>query len=378
MLKKKLTTLAVAIGIALSISIPAFASHIESETTMENAGAYLFDWRPIDCGNGRYFAIIAGGDTLYESNVILKRGYDYAYTFYPNMYSRPWGQIPDLVNINGVWGIPENWTLLPENSQSTLQLVLITNNNNYTGKERYIDVVRLPGGVSAVDLPAEVRKYLINADGSDAGAYSGTETTGWIKNEYGQWRYRKPDGTFVSDGWLKVDENSYYMNSDGIMLTDTISPDGVYVNTSGEKTSYMPGWIANERGWKYVLKNGYYAASTWIQDTDGKWYYFDMGGYMAADENTADGYYVGPDGVWNGQPSTISDNVNLGPGMTLSYGWEESNNTWKYKQKDGTYVTDAWKQDNGNWYYFGENSIMVTNQETPDGYYVNAEGVWVQ
>ncbi len=97
MLKKKLTTLAVAIGITLSISIPAFASHIESETTMENAGAYLFDWRSIDCGNGRYFAIIAGGDTLYESNVILKRGYDYAYTFYPNMYSRPWGQIPDLV-----------------------------------------------------------------------------------------------------------------------------------------------------------------------------------------------------------------------------------------------------------------------------------------
>ena len=90
----------------------------------------------------------------------------------------------------------------------------------------------------------------------------------------------------------------------------------------------------------YVLKNGYYAASTWIQDTDGKWYYFDMGGYMAADENTADGYYVGPDGVWNGQPSTISDNVNLGPGMTLSYGREESNNTWKYKQKDGTYVTE--------------------------------------
>ena len=75
MLKKKLTTLAVAIGITLSISIPAFASHIESETTMENAGAYLFDWRSIDCGNGRYFAIITGGDTLYESNVILERGY---------------------------------------------------------------------------------------------------------------------------------------------------------------------------------------------------------------------------------------------------------------------------------------------------------------
>ena len=53
---------------------------------MENCGAYLFEWRPIDCGNGNYFAILVGGNTLQESNVILNRGYDYAYTFDPMTY----------------------------------------------------------------------------------------------------------------------------------------------------------------------------------------------------------------------------------------------------------------------------------------------------
>ena len=76
--------------------------------------SYLFEWRPVDCGDGTSFAILVGGNTISESNVILNRGYDYAYTFEPQTYSRPWGTIPDLVNINGLWGIPENWAAMPE------------------------------------------------------------------------------------------------------------------------------------------------------------------------------------------------------------------------------------------------------------------------
>ena len=61
--------------------VTAFAETTTSNiTTMENCGAYIFEWRPIDCGNGNYFAILVGGNTLYESDVILNRGYDYAYT----------------------------------------------------------------------------------------------------------------------------------------------------------------------------------------------------------------------------------------------------------------------------------------------------------
>ena len=235
MLKKHLLTVGLAVLLATTSSVPIFAettSTTSTTTTMENCGAYLFEWRPIDCGNGNYFAILVGGNTLQESNVILNRGYDYAYTFDPMTYQRPWGTVPDLVNVDGKWGIPENWAILPEGSQPTLRITLVTNNNILPTKERYIDVVSLPRNINSRDLPAEVRKYLINVDGSDAGAYDGTTTAGW-EEENGLWRYRKSDNTYVSNTWLKLDDKQFYMNEQGIMLADTITPDGYYVNADG-------------------------------------------------------------------------------------------------------------------------------------------------
>lgn len=225
-----------AFSIASAVSITTLAdttANITTTTTMENCGAYLFEWRPVDCGNGHYFAILVGGDSIAERNVILNRGYDFAYTFNPAVYQRPWGEVPTLVNVDGLWAIPENQPLLPEGTQSTLQIVLYTNNGKLPNKERYIDVVKLPNNVSTASLPPEVKKYLINVDGSDAGAYNkDVKNTGWVKEDDGRYRYRKPDMTFVSGGWLNVDDELYYMDEEGYMLADTITPDGFYVNNS--------------------------------------------------------------------------------------------------------------------------------------------------
>ena len=269
MIKRKLKAILLAAVLSVSTVFTAFAA---TSTTMENSGAYLFEWRPVDCGDGHSFAILVGGNTINESDIILRRGYDYAYTFNPMTYSRPWGQVPDLVNINGVWGIPENWSSLPEGAQPVTRITLVTNNKNLDTNERYVDVVHLPGDVDSSSLPAEVRKYLINVDGSDAGAYEGTITGGWFIDETGKKKYRKPDGTFITNTWLNADDETYYMDENGYMLTDTITPDGKYVNANGEKTNYIPGWYQDAGGWHYIMKNGYYAGATWIQDTDGKWY----------------------------------------------------------------------------------------------------------
>ena len=296
-------------SMALALSAPAssglmaaYAAAPENATVMENCGAYLFTWRPVDCGNGEYFVILNGQNSIAESNVILNRGYDYAYTF-DSTQTQPWGVVPDLINVGGVWAIPENWGSLPTGIQPVLTITLVTNNGNSSARERYIHVTHLPGGVSVADLPAEVRKYVINTDGSDAGAYNNTDAAGWIDTEAGR-MYLKPDGTYVTGGWLVVDDQSYYMDQNGIMLTDTVTPDGYYVNSSGERQSYMPGWVQDGERWRYVRKNGYYAANGWVEDTDGKWYYFNMGGYMEADARTPDGYYVGADGAWDGQPAS--------------------------------------------------------------------------
>ena len=378
MIRRKLLVLGTAICLAVSANaITSFADTTSaSTTTMENCGAYLFEWRPIDCGNGNYFAILVGGNTLNESNVILNRGYDYAYTFEPMTYSRPWGTVPDLVNIDGKWGIPENWSSMPEGAQPTLQIVLKTNYKTLNTDKRYVNVVHLPSNVNSSTLPAEVRKYLINVDASDAGAYNDTVTPGWQKEADGSEKYLKPDGTYVSNGWLQLDDKKYYMDENGVKLKDTITPDGFYVNSDGEKVSYMPGWYKDGNYWRYIQKNGYYLANSWYQDTDGKYYYFNMGAVMAVNTTTPDGYYVDENGVWDGNASTVAAaEKNLGPGVDK--GWEPIDIGWKFKQEDGTYLTNAWRQDsNGKWYYLNEDGWMLKDTNTPDGYHVDANGVW--
>ena len=104
-----------------------------------------------------------------------------------------------------------------------------------------------------------------------------------------------------------------------------------------------------------------------------------MGGYMEADARTPDGYYVGADGAWDGQPAVSSDPAASGPGMAAASneGWEENQETWRYRRADGTYVADGWYQvPDGKWYYFGSDSIMLANTTTPDGYFVGADGAW--
>ena len=378
MIRRKLLVLGTAICLAVSANaITSFADTTSaSTTTMENCGAYLFEWRPIDCGNGNYFAILVGGNTLNESDVILNRGYDYAYTFEPMTYARPWGTVPDLVNIDGKWGIPENWSSMPEGAQPTLQIVLKTNYKTLNTDKRYVNVVHLPSNVNSSTLPAEVRKYLINVDTSDAGAYNDTVTPGWQKEADGSEKYLKPDGTYVSNGWLQLDDKKYYMDENGVKLKDTITPDGFYVNSDGEKVSYMPGWYKDGNYWRYIQKNGYYLANSWYQDTDGKYYYFNMGAVMAVNTTTPDGYYVDENGVWDGNASTVAAaEKNLGPGVDK--GWEPIDKGWKFKQEDGTYLTNAWRQDsNGKWYYLNEDGWMLKDTNTSDGYHVGADGVY--
>ena len=138
---------------------------------------------------------------------------------------------------------------------------------------------------------------LINVDGSDAGAYEGTITgVGPTMKVVIKNTANPMAASYPADGL--VDDESYYMSENGVMLTDTITPDGIYVNINGEKTNYIPGWYQDEGGWHYIMKNGRYAGATWIQDTDGKWYYINIGTYMETDDITPDGYYVDANGVW--------------------------------------------------------------------------------
>ncbi len=58
--------------------------------------------------------------------------------------------------------------------------------------------------------------------------------------------------------------------------------------------------------------------------------------------------------------------------------WIEENGKWYYLQEDGTMATNKWIKWYNKWYYVGKDGAMYANRKTPDGYYVNASGVWVK
>lgn len=59
--------------------------------------------------------------------------------------------------------------------------------------------------------------------------------------------------------------------------------------------------------------------------------------------------------------------------------WVQDETGWRVQLADGSYVTDSWYEepDSKKWYYMGSDGYMWTNMRTPDGCWVNADGVWV-
>ena len=60
--------------------------------------------------------------------------------------------------------------------------------------------------------------------------------------------------------------------------------------------------------------------------------------------------------------------------------WVQDNVGWKVQNDDGSYITNSWYQspESGLFYYMGADGYMLTSTTTPDGYTVNADGVWTQ
>lgn len=62
-------------------------------------------------------------------------------------------------------------------------------------------------------------------------------------------------------------------------------------------------------------------------------------------------------------------------GICISNCWKKIDNYWYHFDENG-YMQIGWFNDNGKWYYLSNNGIMLSDSITPDGYYVDSNGVW--
>ena len=158
---------------------------------------------------------------------------------------------------------------------------------------------------------------------SQEGSWQSNSTGWWYQNAdgsypvsqwqqiNGSWYYFNESGYMVANMWI----GNYYLGENGAMLTNTTTPDGYTVDSSGVWVQNTGSWQSNATGWWYQNADGSYPVSQW-QQINGSWYYFDESGYMVAS-------------MWIGN------------------------------------------------YYLGESGAMLTDTVTPDGYYVDSSGAWI-
>ena len=221
----------------------------------------------------------------------------------------------------------------------------------------------------------------------------GIMKTGWAFLD-GHWNYFTSSGD-MKTGWVKDKDIWYYLDKEGVMLTGFQEIDGsrYYLNASG----------AMQTGWKWLDNHYYYFTGSgamktgWLKDKE-LWYYLDKEGIMLTGLQEIDGsrYYLNASGAMQTGWKWLNNHYYYFTGSgAMKTGWFKDKGLWYYLDKDGIMLTGlqeingaryylnasgametGWQQLNGNWYYFQTNGSLLRNGTSPDGYKLNADGIW--
>lgn len=228
-------------------------------------------------------------------------------------------------------------------------------------------------------------RYYLNASGA---MHTGWK---WLNNHY----YYFVSSGAMKTGWLKDKDIWYYLDKEGVMLTGFQEIDGsrYYLNASG----------AMQTGWKWLDNHYYYFTSSgamktgWLKDKE-LWYYLDKEGIMLTGLQEINGsrYYLNASGAMQTGWKWLDNHYYYFTGSgAMKTGWFKDKGLWYYLDKEGIMLTGlqeingasyylnasgametGWQQLNGNWYYFQTNGSLLRNGTSPDGYKLNADGIW--
>ncbi len=177
------------------------------------------------------------------------------------------------------------------------------------------------------------------SSGSTSSGDSGYQWTQDVSGNDASWKLKRADGTYVT--------GSIVTNADG-------------------STSEQVAWALVNGAW-YAFGADGYAESGWVKDiSSGSWYYVNINSGMAtgwhADSQDGEMYYLDP-----------------ASGKMLT-GWQEIEGKWYYFNSNPTGETWSFNDETGEWFYLGNENrplgSMFRNEKTPDGYYVDENGVW--
>lgn len=184
------------------------------------------------------------------------------------------------------------------------------------------------------------------------------------------------DSKFI--GWFdnnillsKELEYRFQITEDTVLTAKFVNKhtDELYTDKNPDSSEYNSKWIKDNKGWWYQYSDGTWPHLRWESlnyNGVNKWYYFNEDGYMTTgwllwNNNW---YYLNP----------ISD----GTQGSMTTGWKLINNNWYYFDPIIGAMKIGWIKLEDKWYYLRGDGVLLVNATTPDGYYVNDKGEWVQ
>ena len=180
----------------------------------------------------------------------------------------------------------------------------------------------------------------------------------------------------LTKGWKSINAKSedskegthkvwIYVSQTGEVQTGWVQDNGAWYYLS-ELTGEQKGIGLMQKGFLEVNKTFYYfdesgamKENQWFQTTEG-WYYADKSGAVKVDE----WFQVGNKWYVASGKGTILTNV------FITYQDEVY-----HFNTSGEMAANEWFEVNGGWFYASKSGAILRNTTTPDGYYVNANGI---
>ncbi len=158
----------------------------------------------------------------------------------------------------------------------------------------------------------------------------------WKKNSNGTYSYYE-DGKIVKKKWIKTEEGTYYVNSNGLRQT---------------------GWLYKGKKWYYFSKSGLLLKDKWIKYKKNLYYAGEDGALYVNGMHQVRGKYT----------YAFSSR-----GVVLKGRRTYKKKTYYFASANGRMVTNKWIKTNGQYYYYGETGAMAKSQWV-GRYYVGKAG----
>ena len=180
----------------------------------------------------------------------------------------------------------------------------------------------------------------------------------------GNKKYKKENSNYAQNEWVTINNDDYFFDMNGNLMTDTWVYDEYYVDEEGKKKRDY--WYKGKDGIYYYLdENGKYLANT-IMEMNGKNYAFDINGGCIMDR-----VFVSPN-----EEGKLAYSGKDGVIVKHQGGFDWNGNNY-FIDNDGYVFNGGWKEIDGNWFYYSSDGIMQKNTFVDVDYYVDENGIMI-